>query len=249
MSDQAHPHAAPAAGPRQEQPGFRTREDWEELLGYAGQLIESLEQIEDEALRAQVFECLQAVDAVHREAVTRLVRLFKDGVLEQVIADPAIRTLMEMYDLLPAASPCAKVYDFLSAAEAPGERGRIGERKVLARVPIPHWVPVPKPAAELGSGEVEVHRLDERDVLIARVESAVFALAGRCLCDGRRMDDAARHGYTLCCPGPNGCLYDLRSGARVGAGGQLEGFAANVDDQGRVLVGFGMPFVPKLPTF
>jgi hypothetical protein len=65
-----------------------------------------------------------AIDSVHREAITRLVALFKDGVLEQVIQDPAIRTLMEMYDLLPTTSPCAKVYDFLGATEAPGERGR-----------------------------------------------------------------------------------------------------------------------------
>lgn len=238
----------PTPDPRDE-PGFRTTEEWEELLGYAGELIECLEQIEDEASRAQVFECLQAVDAIHREALTRLVRLFKDGVLEQVIADPAIRTLMEMYDLLPARSPCAKVYDFLSAAEPPEERGRISERKLSARVPIPHWVPLPTPAAELGPDEIEIHTLDERDVLIARVDSTVFALAGRCLCDGRRMDAAARHGYTLRCPGPQGCLYDLRSGGRVGGGGQLEGFATKVDDQGRALVGFDMPFIPKLPTF
>jgi nitrite reductase/ring-hydroxylating ferredoxin subunit len=234
---------------RQEQSGFRTQEEWEELLGYAGELIESLEGIEDEALRGRVFESLQAVDAIHREGLTRLVRLFKDGVLEQVIADPSIRTLMEMYDLLPATSPCAKVYDFLSVAEPAEERGRISERKVSPHVPIPHWVPVPTPAAELAPDEVEVHTLDERDVLVARVDRNVFALAGRCVCDGRRMDDAARHGFTLRCPGPNGCLYDLRSGARVGAGGQLEGFAANVDDQGRVLVGFVMEFVPKLATF
>jgi nitrite reductase/ring-hydroxylating ferredoxin subunit len=125
----------------------------------------------------------------------------------------------------------------------------VSERKVSPRVPIPHWVPVPTPAAELRPDQVEVHRLDECDVLVARVESNVFALAGRCLCDGRRMDDAARHGYTVRCPGPNGCLYDLRSGARVGAAGQLEGFATKVDAQGRALVGFDMPFVPKLPTF
>ena len=247
MSDRARPQAAPAPGPQG--PGFRTKEEWEELLGYAGELIESLEAIGDEGLRARVFECLQAVDAVHREALTRLVRLFKDGVLEQVIADPAIRTLMEMYDLLPVASPCAKAYDFLSAAEPPEERGRITERKVSERVPIPHWVPVPTPAAKLAPDDVEVHTLDGRDVLVARVENAVFALSGRCLCDGRRMDDAARHGFTLCCPGSSGCLYDLRSGARIGAGGQLEGFATKVDEQGRALVGFDMPFTPRLPTF
>ena len=42
-----------------------------------------------------------AIDALHREALHRLVRLFKERVLEQVATDPAIRTLLEMYDLLP----------------------------------------------------------------------------------------------------------------------------------------------------
>ena len=150
MSERARSSAAPVPGTGSQALGYRTKEEWEDLLGYAGQLIEGLEEIEDDALRSRVFECLQAVDAIHRESVTRLVRLFKDGVLEQVIADPAIRTLMEMYDLLPATSPCAKIYDFLSPAEPPEQHGRVSERKVSPRVPIPHWVPVPTPAAELG---------------------------------------------------------------------------------------------------
>jgi nitrite reductase/ring-hydroxylating ferredoxin subunit len=114
---------------------------------------------------------------------------------------------------------------------------------------VPHWVPAPSAASALGRDEVELHELDGRDVLVARVGETVFALAGRCQCDGRRMADAARHGYTLRCPGPQGCLYDLRSGARVGAAGELQGYPTKIDEQGRVLVGFDMPFVPNLPTF
>jgi len=248
MSERPAFHAEAPDG-RPERIGFRTEEEWQQLLAYAGELIGHLEEVEDEALRARVFECLQAIDAVHREALTRLVRLFKDGVLDQVIADPAIRTLMEMYDLVPPRPACAKVYDFLSAAEAPEERGRIGGHQLQERVPIPHWVPAPVPAAALGRDEVALHVLDGREVLLARVEGAVFALAGRCLCDGRRMDAAARHGYTLRCPGPRGCLFDLRSGARLGQGGGLEGFPTRADEGGRVLVGFDMPLAPDLPTF
>lgn len=240
---------SPTVEPGRASAGFRTEEEWCELLAYAGDLVEELEGLEDQALRARVFECLQAIDAVHREGLTRLVRLFEEGVLERVITDPAIRTLMEMYDLLPAAPACAKVYDFLGAAEAPQERGRIGGQSVRERVPIPHWVPAPTAAARLGHDEVELHRLDGRDLLLARVQDVVFALGGRCLCDGRPMTDAARHGYTLRCPGAQGCLFDLRSGARLGQSGELQGFPTRVDDQGRVLVGFDMPFVPDLPTF
>jgi nitrite reductase/ring-hydroxylating ferredoxin subunit len=234
---------------RQHLVGFRTNDEWAALVDHANDLIADVEAHPDEATRKQVLELLQAVDALHREAITRLVRLFKEGVLEQVVTDPAIHTLMDMYDLLPRAPACAKIYDFLSAAEAPEERGKITGRRIRERVPIPHWVPAPTPAADLGRDEVALLTLDGRDVLLARAEGSVFALAGRCLCDGRRMEDAARHGYTLRCPGPNGCLFDLRSGARLGQGGELQGFPTQVDAEGRALVGFDLPFVPNLPAF
>ena len=81
--------------------GFMTNSEWDELLSRADYLITSLESIEDSNTRQNVFELLKVLDKVHRESLTRLVRLFKDGVLEQVITDPPIRTLMDLYDLLP----------------------------------------------------------------------------------------------------------------------------------------------------
>ena len=52
------------------------------------------------AFSEQVLTLLQGIDTIHREALHRLVRLFKEGVLEQVITDPAIYTLMELYDFI-----------------------------------------------------------------------------------------------------------------------------------------------------
>jgi len=81
--------------------GYRTNEEWDDLLGQIATMIEDLERLEEPDIRGRVFSALQAIDALHREALHRLVRLFKEGVLEQVATDPAIRTLLEMYDLLP----------------------------------------------------------------------------------------------------------------------------------------------------
>src|SRR6516164_4412962 len=98
--------------------GYRTNEEWDDLLGQIATMIEDLERLEEPDIRGRVFSVLQAIDALHREALHRLVRLFKEGVLEQVATDPAIRTLLEMYDLLPAPHASSrKVWDFLTAKE------------------------------------------------------------------------------------------------------------------------------------
>ena len=77
--------------------GFMTNEEWDQLLARADYLVSSLEQIEDSKERRKVFELLNVLDQIHRESLTRLVRLFKDGVMEQIITDPPIRTLMDLY--------------------------------------------------------------------------------------------------------------------------------------------------------
>jgi hypothetical protein len=51
-------------------------------------------------------------------SASRLVRLFKEGVLAQIVTDPAIRTLMELYDLKPPAG-AGQVPDFITGFPPP----------------------------------------------------------------------------------------------------------------------------------
>ena len=81
--------------------GFMSNDDWDALLARLNGLIQTLEELPSGEVKSAVFETLEGVDALHREALRRLVRLFKEGVLEKVVSDPAIHTLMELYDLLP----------------------------------------------------------------------------------------------------------------------------------------------------
>ena len=76
----------------------------------------------------------------------------------------------------------------------------------------------------------------------------MFALADACVHDGGAMDGASLNGFTLVCPRHSGCYYDIRRGARIGAEGTIECFSVRVDADGRVLVGFDMPFVARLPA-
>ena len=82
--------------------GFMTNDEWDELLSYVNELIQEMEELPLPDVKDKVFELLAGIDSIHREGLWRLVRLFKEGVLEQVVTDPAIHTLMELYDLLPA---------------------------------------------------------------------------------------------------------------------------------------------------
>ena len=163
MTNRTKPPTQPTQGPDAPSPdaqplvGFRTNEEWDALLAYVNGLVAEMEQLpEDDPTRERVFDLLQGIDAIHREALSRLVRLFKDGVLEQVVTDPAIRTLMELYDLLPQDPACVTVPDFIKGPMAQAGDPEILPSGVRDHVPIPHWVPAPPEAAGLGDGETAV---------------------------------------------------------------------------------------------
>ncbi len=235
--------------------GFRTNEEWNAVVAEASAMIEGLEDIADADVRGQVFDALEGIDAVHREAMHRLVRLFKDGVLEQVVTDPAIRTLMGMYDLLPAEKPgCGKIWDFLpETGEGEGPPARkliVRDAAVAADRPEepPHWTPAPLPHPP-ADGEALVCQFDEGPVLIAEVRGEVFAAEAWCSHHDAPMLNGSLSNYSWCCALGDGCIYDIRSGARLGGGPPLVCLPVRKDDRGRLLVGFGIPFEPRLPAF
>ncbi len=235
---------------------FMENEAWEALVADVGVRLEALDQLPDSEIKAQVYALLQGIDAIHREALHRLVRLFKEGVLEKVITDPAIHTLMELYDLLPAAAT-------EQTAGADSGRSKGIPIKVLDPEPtpastprpavpaavIPHWVPALADQAELDAGACLTRVLDGQTLLICRVDDKVFALDAHCAVDGSPLTQPHLERYTLVCPAHPGCYYDVRQGSRMGGGAALRCHPVQVERDGRVLVGFGMPFVPKLPSF
>ena len=95
----------------QERVGFMTNSGWDSLLVQVNQQIEEFENHPLPEVKDKVFSLLESIDLIHRESLGRLVSLFKEGVLEQVVSDPPIHTLMELYDLLPP-EPEAEVSEF-----------------------------------------------------------------------------------------------------------------------------------------
>lgn len=218
------------------------------MLAHVDHLVRELERLPDPQIKKRVFDLLQGIDALHREALHRLVRLFKEGVLEKVVTDPAIRTLMELYDLLPPEPEAA-------AKPAPRRFPNIPVRvertpRPAAAVPRPHWVPaLLGPTDAPAPGTTVLRRLDDRDVLLCRVDQEWFALEARCATDGASLEGASLSQYTLICPRHSGCFYDVRQGSRIGGSGSIACLPVRPDEQGRVQVGFGMPFTPRLPSY
>lgn len=233
--------------------GFVTNDEWDALLADVNARVEAVEAWPDDAARHQVLALLNGVDAIHREALRRLVRLFKDGVLEQVVTDPAIRTLMELYDLLPAQpeQPEQPAQPAAQAEAKPAFRTiPIRAARTVSGTRYPHWVPVLAHADDLPPGDLRTDlAVDGQPLLLARRADDWFALDAACPVDGSALLGATTTGYTLSCPNHAGCHYDLRSGARIGGGTPIECHPVRVDDEGRVLVGLDMPFKPSLPSF
>lgn len=233
--------------------GFMTNEEWQELLSHVNGLIQEMERLPFPEAKERVFELLAGVDAIHREALRRLVRLFKEGVLEKVVSDPAIHTLMELYDLLPPHQPAGD--DQLAATPKP-RFPNIPIRVVPAtglgappRPKYPRWLPVLKNLDELPSGRVKDFELDAHKLLLCRVGEEFFALESLCAQDGSTLTGATLSSYTLSCPNHSGCLYDIRQGARIAGSERLACYPVKREPDGRVLVGLDVPFEPRLPSF
>ena len=69
------------------------------------EMVESFEQDPEPTVRERAITLLQAVDAVHRPGLMRMAAYLDEagpGLRGRALADPAIRLLLELYDLLPA---------------------------------------------------------------------------------------------------------------------------------------------------
>lgn len=228
--------------------GFMNNEEWEQLIGYVDSMVVEMEQLPFPEVKDRVFELLAGIDTLHREALYRLVRLFKEGVLEQVITDPAIRTLMELYDLVPdesaAAATTAKPKRHFPDIPVRVEH----DKPATPAAQIPHWVPVPDRLSDVPAGSVIETTAGAKPVLLCRVKQDLFAMEPTCSQDGTSLREATISNFTLSCPNHPGCLYDVRQGTRIAASGQIDCYPVKTDDD-KILIGFGMGFTPNLPTF
>ena len=239
-------------GDEQSLVGFMANDEWDALLGEVNGLIERMEDLPAGDTKTDVFRLLDGIDAIHREALRRLVRLFKEGVIEKVVTDPAIHTLMELYDLLPAADETS--VDAMHSEE-PRPKGRFPTIPIRAvssapspPVRYPHWLPVFDHFSDLAPAAPQEVLAENEAILLCRRGDELFAMESRCSRDGTTLRGATLNGYTLTCPAHSGCHYDVRQGSPLGGGDNVPCYPVRTEENGRVLVGLDMDFNPHLPA-
>jgi len=229
--------------------GFMSTVGWEKLLAQVSEQIEELENYPHPEVSEKVFNLLAGIDSIHREALGRLVSLFKEGVLEQVVTDPAIHTLMELYDLLPEvpeeSTDLSSKFPNIPLQINPAARKPVAEK----RQEFPHWVPLLSSLELIPPNSVHESSIEGQQILLCRVGDEVYAMESRCAQDGSNLAQASLTSYTLSCPNHSGCYYDIRSGSRIAGEGSITCYNVKHEEESPVLVGLNMDFSPNLPTF
>ena len=181
-------------------------------------LVRAFEELPFPAVRAMAFDLLQAVDAVHRISLIRLVAFLQahgqSDLLDRAVQDSIIHTLFLLYDLVPgedgAGTVPARPANFIPL-EAVGRRTSGPRRPVFQRVASAEEVPV---------GTMRAFDVAGLRVLVANVDGAFYGVRNNCPGSAAPLDLGNFTPPILLCPWHNEA-YDVRSGKRVdGAGSQ-----------------------------
>jgi Fe-S cluster biogenesis protein NfuA/nitrite reductase/ring-hydroxylating ferredoxin subunit len=133
-------------------------------------LVQAFEALPFPEVREMAFDMLQAVDRVHREALWRLVAFFhahgQGDLLDHAAQDPIIRTLLQLYDLVPSE-----------------ERAQVEAALDLVR-----------PYMQSHGGEIEVLHVED-GVVHVRLSGACHGCAGSTITLQRGVEAALREGF------------------------------------------------------
>ena len=213
---------------------FYSDDEYDQLAGYIQQLIEEMERLPNPDIRVRVFELLKGLDALHREALARMMQRLECDAPDAkatLASDPVIRTLLGLYDLLPdgEAAPASSVNGFV-----PLERVDL-----LSPIRQPVWIPAGR-LDDLAPETMTARDFDGERVLLCRVDDEVFAVRNACIGSILPLQNGRLEGYTLTCPW-HGCRYDIRTGMSPDYPDErLPVFPVVVQDDGRFSVGFNV---------
>lgn len=188
-----------------------------------GALVRAFEELPFPAVREMAFDLLHAVDAVHRAGLGRLVASLRArgeaDLLEQAAQDPAIRTLLLLYDLAPGEEPApvGVVVHEPAATGAPGASfiplSAVGRRSRSRRLPVFQHV---APVSEVPPGTVRAYDVVGVPVLIANVDGQLYAVRDACPGNVAPLHLGNFTPPIIICPCHNEA-YDVRTGKRADA--------------------------------
>ena len=214
---------------------------YNDLAQKTQQLIEEAEQLPESYSKEIVFTLLENFDMLHREALSRLLKIIDEKSPElrsEMEADFAVQSLFTLYDLFEDGLVSRKAgpiqIDKLIPVATNGF-GKESENKI--RMPI--WIPAGN-KKELESGQIYFKEFEGVKVLICKVNDELFALQSICPESVLSMEFGKIENNNLICPW-HGCIYDLHTGIRAGdEKTKLKLYPVTVQENGNFLVGFNI---------
>lgn len=205
------------------------------------EIMESFESSSDDGTRQRVFELVEHVDHLHRTCVWRLFELMTElggkGFVERITADPLVKTLFVLYDLVPTdpIRPVQSDVDVVPAnAGAFIPLRNVGGRALQWKVAFA--------LDDLQPGVLKAVEIEGVPVLLYSLErrNQVFAFRNTCPGSALPLHLGSIAQGELHCPW-HGCRYDPRTGKQIGGSGlDLEPFNVTVRE-GNVFVAMYQP--------
>ena len=175
-------------------------------------LVREFETLPLPAVRDKVFELLQAVDALHRAGLNRMVDVLREhggtGLLGRATEDPIVRTLLVLYDLAPDPAPSAPgpgTASFIPLDRIGRAPTRPVRRPVFAEVARLEDVPL---------GTMKGVEADGVRVLVANVAGEVYGVRDTCPGSAAPLSLGAFTPPVVVCPWHNEA-FDIRTGKRA----------------------------------
>lgn len=215
--------------------------EYNDLAQKTQRLIEEAEQLPESYSKEMVFTLLENFDMLHREALSRLLKIIEEkspALRYDMEADFAVQSLFTLYDLFEDGLISRKAgpihIDKLIPVPANG-LGQESENKI--RMPV--WIPAGNKNA-LDSGQIYFKEFEGIKVLVCEVDGELFAMQSNCPGSVLSMEFGKIENSNLVCPW-HGCIFDLHSGVKAGEETtKLKRYPVTLQENGNFLVGFNI---------
>lgn len=228
-----------------------TDSEYERLTRRVQELIEQVEHLPYPKIKDLVFELLRGLDALHREALARMLHRVEEEapeLAETLPEDRVVRTLLALYNFGPGADEIPEPSDAPDGFVASDEVG-IMEDEAIEDDPLdepkneitrPVWIPGGR-RSDLEPGTLTSEAFEGVSVVLCRVEDDIYALENVCPGSALTLQQGHLEGHTLICPW-HGCRYDIRTGDRQDEPDEpaVTTFPVKIGDEGQFTVGFNV---------
>jgi nitrite reductase (NADH) small subunit len=219
-----------------------TNAEFEASIQHLDVLIQEFDALPYPQVREKAFDLLQAIDTIHRESLGRLITFLRthgqSNLVERAAADPAIHTLLLLYDLVPADERTQAerglregfpAFKGIAVHEAEAETVGLTSAPGIDIIPLelvnqasrrqprrPIFQAV-APLEDVPPGTMKAFDIVGGRVLIANVDGEVYAVRNTCPSSMAPLELGSFAPPIVVCPWHNDA-YDIRTGKRADGG-------------------------------